>query len=210
VPRSRLRAWEAAAWIAALGVVATMVGFLVRSVPVSAPFDAGQNPSAAAVGPSPQCVIEGCRTVAATGPPTRVRIPSISVDSTLESLRLDARKELTAPVAYDQAGWYAGGVVPGDPGPAVIAGHVDSVRGPAVFFKLHTLKAGDTVDVERGGTWITFRVTLVEEYPKDQFPTDKVYRPTPSPELRVITCGGDFDTVHKRYYDNVVVYAVLA
>jgi sortase (surface protein transpeptidase) len=92
----------------------------------------------------------------------------------------------------------------------VIAGHVDSTAGPAVFFSLRTLVPGELVSVERGGVWVDFRVTQVEEYPKDQFPTDQVYRPTPDPELRVITCGGDFDTVHKRYYDNVVVYAILA
>jgi len=96
-----------------------------------------------------------------------------------------------------------------DPGPAVIAGHVDSVAGPGVFFELHSLVPGAEVSVERGGTWIAFRVTDVEEYPKDQFPTDKVYRPTPDPELRVITCGGDFDRAHGRYYDNIVVYARL-
>jgi len=155
-------------------------------------------------------VLQGCARSYPPGPPTRVRIPAIHVDSPLESLSLDANSALNAPDRYDEAGWYAGGVVPGNNGPAVIAGHVDSTAGPAVFFDLRTLAPGALVSVERGGVWVDFRVTEVEEYPKDRFPAAKVYQATPDPELRVITCGGDFDTVHKRYYDDVVVYAILA
>jgi len=143
------------------------------------------------------------------GPPTRLRIPSIHVDSPLVPLTLDPRHQLNAPSVYDRAGWYAAGVVPGDAGPAVIAGHVDSYRGPAVFFELGTLRPGDVVQVRRGGQWLTFGVTAVGSYAKELFPAEQVYRATPDAELRVITCGGDFDRVHQRYYDNVVVYANL-
>jgi hypothetical protein len=205
--------WEAAVWIAALGVVATMAGFVIRSVPIAEPFVAGAEATlpAPAIVPSGQtCVIHGCPVRYPPGPPTRVRIPDINVDSILESLTLNANQVLNAPVRYNEAGWYAAGVVPGDPGPAIIAGHVDSVAGPAVFFRLRTLVPGAAISVERGGQWVTFLVTEVKEYPKDDFPTDLVYRPTPDPELRVITCGGDFDRVHGRYYDNVVVFARLA
>jgi hypothetical protein len=211
--RSSLRTGETVVWIAAIGVLAVMVGFVIRSAPLSAPVTAGPTPTASGRGAgalAPRCVLVACPTTYPPGPPTRVRIPSINVDSTLESLTLNADSVLNAPTLYNEAGWYAAGVVPGDKGPAVIAGHVDSVGGPAVFFRLNTLTPGALVEVERGGVWVNFRVTTVEEYPKDQFPDEKVYHPTPDPELRVITCGGDFDRVHKRYYDNVVVYAVLA
>jgi hypothetical protein len=211
--RSAIRVWEAVAWIAAIGVVATLAGFVISAAPKAQPIVAGAQPTVApqTLGPSAdRCAIQGCPRKYPAGPPTRVRIPAIGVDSTLESLALDRQHALVPPTRYDEAGWYAGGVLPGDPGPAVIAGHVDSTQGPGVFFNLHTVMPGAVVSVERGGAWITFRVTAVEEYPKDEFPTDKVYRPTPDPELRVITCGGDFDTVHKRYYDNIVVYAVLS
>jgi hypothetical protein len=214
--------WERAAWIAALGVIAAIVGFVVRTGPSPVPFVAAATASSgrpvvpdptgtpAPAGGLPPCFVTACTSTLGTTPPTRVRIAAIGVDSDLERLTLNAEHELNPPTTYDHAGWYAGGVIPGDPGPAVIAGHVDSYQGPAVFFKLRTLAPGDLVTVRRGSTWLTFRVTVVEEYPKDQFPTDKVYRPTPDPELRVITCGGDFDRVHRRYYDNIVVYAVLA
>jgi len=147
----------------------------------------------------------------AAGPaPERVRIPAIGVDSALESLALDAEGALGAPKAYDHAGWYADGTRPGDVGPAVIAGHVDSHTGPAVFYRLHQLKQGDTIEVARsGGTTAKFRVLAVRKYPKKAFPTDEVYAPTPNAQLRLITCGGAFDQSSRSYVDNVVVYAVL-
>jgi hypothetical protein len=202
------------AWIAAVGVIAAMAGFVIMSAPRSKPLAVASAPAPVAApvagGSGPPCVLQACPRSYPPGPPTRVRIPAIHVDSTLESLTLDRTGALNAPDRYDEAGWYAAGVVPGDNGPAVVAGHVDSTAGPAVFFNLHTLTPGATVGIERGGVWVNFRVTEVDEYPKDQFPTDRVYRATPDPQLRLITCGGDFDTVHKRYYDNVVVFAVLA
>ncbi len=210
--RASLRVWETVAWVAALGVIATVAGFVIHAVPASAPLVAPHKASAATVRePSAQCVIVGCPRVYPPGPPTRVRIPAIGVDSTLESLTLNrSTNVLQVPTSYDRAGWFADGVVPGDRGPAIIAGHVDSAAaGPGVFFKLSTLQQRATISVQRGGTWVTFTVYKVEKYPKDEFPTHKVYDPTVAPELRVITCGGDFDNVHKRYYDNIVVYAVL-
>jgi hypothetical protein len=143
-------------------------------------------------------------------PPTQVRIQAIGVDSTLETLAVGAAGELQGPTDYAKAGWYAAGVAPGEIGPAVIAGHVDSAAGPAVFYRLRDLKAGDTVEVLRGDQWIPFRVVASEKYPKNQFPTDQVYSPTPVPELRLITCGGSFDHSRRSYEDNIVVYAVSA
>ncbi|WP_327009347.1 class F sortase [Dactylosporangium sp. NBC_01737] len=146
----------------------------------------------------------------ADAPPTRLRIASLGVDTGLESLTTDAAGQLQSPKVYEEAGWFAAGTAPGDPGPAVLAGHVDSRTGPAVFYKLHELKAGDRVEVQRGGAWLTFTVTAREHYAKAKFPSEKVYGPTPLPELRLITCGGDFDAARHSYRDNVVVYAVLS
>jgi LPXTG-site transpeptidase (sortase) family protein len=143
-------------------------------------------------------------------PPTRLRIPAIGVDAALESLHLDAAGALQAPRVYDRPGWYADGTKPGTVGPAVIAGHVDSTRGAAVFFRLHELTAGDRVEVSRGGQWIAFRVVATSRYAKSRFPTAQVYGPTPDPQLRLITCGGAFDQARRSYLDNVVVFAVLA
>ncbi|HEY2795652.1 MAG TPA: class F sortase [Micromonosporaceae bacterium] len=141
--------------------------------------------------------------------PTNLRIPAISVDTTLQSLTLNSDGALSPP-EYTDAGWYAGGTVPGDAGPAVIAGHYDSATpgAPSIFYKLGKLKAGDTVQVKRGGKWITFDVTAVESYAANAFPTAAVYGPTPTAELRLITCGGVYSPTTDSYSDNVVVFAV--
>ncbi len=134
----------------------------------------------------------------------------MGVDSSLELLRVSGDHVLQAPVDPQLAGWYSGGTVPGDPGPAVIAGHVDSMSGPAVFYGLKQLKVGSVVAVTRSdGRTVRFRVDGVDQYPKDDFPTDAVYGPTPDPSLRLITCGGTFDYARHHYRDNVVAYASL-
>jgi sortase (surface protein transpeptidase) len=142
------------------------------------------------------------------GPPTRVRIARIGVDSPLVVLGLDRAGRLQAPKEYGRAGWYGDGTVPGEVGPAVLAGHVDSKSGPAVFYRLHELRPGDTVQVWRGADLVKFRVTAVTRHPKDRFPTAEVYGPTPAAELRLVTCGGQFDRRRGHYRDNVVVFAV--
>ena len=92
-----------------------------------------------------------------SAPPTRLRIASIAVDTPLEDLDLDAAGALRAPTDFSHAGWYAKGNRPGDIGPAVLAGHVDSKRGPAVFYRLNELRPGASVEVMRGESWVTFR-----------------------------------------------------
>jgi hypothetical protein len=52
-------------------------------------------------------------------------------------------------------------------------------------------------------------VQRLERYPKDEFPTQAVYFPTLDRELRLITCGGEFDYARHSYLDNIVVYATL-
>jgi hypothetical protein len=146
--------------------------------------------------------------VAFSGAPTRLRVPAIGVDTRLESLRIGGDGELVPPTDFGRAGWYADGTAPGDVGPAVIAGHVDSRRGPAVFVKLRELVAGDTIEVDRGGRIARFTVVSAAWYPKSAFPTEAVYGPTPDRQLRLITCGGVFDRSLRSYRDNLVVYAV--
>jgi sortase (surface protein transpeptidase) len=144
----------------------------------------------------------------ASSAPQRLRIPDIDVDAALQQLHLLTDGTLAPPQGWVDAGWYADGTRPGDTGPAVIAGHVDSRRGPAVFYRLDRLRTGALVEVRQDGRWLAFRVTEVARYPKNGFPTDRVYGPTPDPQLRLITCGGAFDA--GSYLDNTVVYAVAA
>jgi sortase (surface protein transpeptidase) len=141
--------------------------------------------------------------------PVRLRIPAIGVDAAaLVPLGLGGDHELEAPARFEDVGWYAAGPVPGDPGPAVIAAHVDSRSGPAPFFRLRDLRDGDQVFVARSdGQETRFVVDTVQRYPKNAFPTDAVYGPAPGSALRLITCGGSFDAAKRSYRDNIVVYA---
>ncbi|WBB67228.1 class F sortase [Micromonospora sp. WMMD812] len=163
----------------------------------------------------PGCA-DGCPSTTASPParsaprgaPTRVRVPRIDVDTRLTVLGLDRDGALVPPADFGVVGWYGGGPAPGDTGPAVLAGHLDSRRGPAVFARLGELRPGDAVEVWRGGQRVPFRVTGSLRTRKDAFPTAAVYGPTPGPELRLVTCGGDFDRRRGHYTDNVVVFAV--
>ncbi len=142
--------------------------------------------------------------------PVTVRIPAIGVETKLESLAVDGAGALEPPTRTDKAGWYAKGVAPGDAGPAVIAGHVDSKTGPGIFFRLPELQPGAEVLVEReDGSELTFVVNKAYTTEKAAFPTAVVYAPTPLSELRLVTCGGDFDRVAGSYRNNVIVEAVL-
>ncbi|NHI16078.1 class F sortase [Microbacterium excoecariae] len=143
--------------------------------------------------------------------PLRVSIPAIGIASDLISLGRGADGWIEAPADYDDIGWYKDGVVPGDVGPAVIAAHVDSPWAAAVFHELGNLVPGDTVSVERSdGTTAEFVVTGIQNVKKHSFPTEQIYAPTPTPELRLVTCGGPFSSETGRYEDNVVVTAVAA
>ena len=134
--------------------------------------------------------------------------PTIGLDSSLVRLGLAASGTLDVPGDPAVAGWFERSAVPGQRGPAVIAGHVDSEDGPAVFFRLRDLAVGDPVVVVGGdGGETAFRVDAVEQHAKDAFPTAAVYGPAPGPVLRLITCGGAFDRSTGHYRDNVVVYA---
>lgn len=142
--------------------------------------------------------------------PTHVSIPSIGVESDLETLGLESDGRIQPPVAWEKAGWYEKGVVPGDVGPAVIAGHVDSPYGPAVFLDLATLENGDEIRVTLSdGATDVYRVDGSLEASKADFPTSEVYKSTPTPQLRVITCGGEYDSATGHYVDNLVVFATL-
>jgi len=143
--------------------------------------------------------------------PVALIIPAIGVRTRLIRLGLTATGALQVPSSTSVAGWYSGSSRPGAIGPAVIAGHIDSYTGPGIFFRLVQLLPGDRIYVRRAdGTTVLFRVTSVQTYSKDQFPTRAVYGPTPDSELRLITCGGAFDPSRHAYLSNVVVFAVLS
>jgi sortase (surface protein transpeptidase) len=146
----------------------------------------------------------------ATAVPARLEIPGIGVSTGLERLGRAPDRTVEVPSDWDVAGWYAEGPRPGDPGSAVVLGHVDSRSGPAVFYRLDELGRGARVEVVRAdGSRARFTVDRTERYAKARFPTADVYYPTLTPMLRLVTCGGPFDAASGHYRDNVIVFATL-
>ncbi|MGW4644501.1 class F sortase [Sphaerisporangium sp. NPDC004334] len=145
--------------------------------------------------------------------PTRVRVPGIGVDAALVSVGVDRNGEIEVPPLSRPklAGWYRLGPAPGEMGPAVILGHVNTRGGPAVFSRLRELKRGDTITVVRAdGSTARFTVDGAEQASKNRFPTKRVYGHVDRPSLRLITCGGVFNAKAHSYTDNIIVYATLS
>ncbi|MDQ6847190.1 MAG: class F sortase [Candidatus Dormibacteraeota bacterium] len=145
---------------------------------------------------------------ARVSPPAHIQIPAIQVDASLGRVGLQSDGTIAVPSDWNQPAWYTDGPAPGAQGPAVIVGHLDSNTGPAVFWRLATLKTGQAIVITRqDGSVLRYRVTRVGTFPRDHFPTAEVYGPTPGSVLRLITCGGTFDWSAHKYSDNVVAFA---
>ncbi|MFI6446105.1 class F sortase [Kitasatospora sp. NPDC050543] len=152
-------------------------------------------------------------TVPPLGPsaPTRIRIPAVRLDAPVTGLGLDSEGHLQPPPAAEVnlAGWYRDGATPGQRGTAIMAGHVDNQRGPAVFYHLGALRRGDQVEVVRQDrATAVYQIYAIEVYDKKHFPDAKVYGRAADAQLRLITCGGDFSEKNG-YGGNVVAYAYL-
>nr|WP_223245459.1 class F sortase [Streptomyces sp. CBMA156] len=182
-----------------------------RAAPPAAAAPAVPGPSGAGdAGPAPAAAPQS--PALGRAKPTRLRIPQIAVDAPFTELALSPAGQLDAPPPDDKnlVGWYRDGVTPGERGSAVVAGHVDTSKGPAVFLLLSLLLPGNKVEVSRAdGTVAVFTVDSVETFAKDAFPDRKVYGRTPDAQLRLITCGGTYDKKRRDYLDNVVVFAHL-
>jgi hypothetical protein len=189
-------------------IVGGTAGLLLthHSTPALRPVAAGVAALPAPTGP---IVAPPQSAAAQVARPVSLTIPLIGVKTNLITLGLAAGGAMQVPPPTSTvAGWFTGSPRPGAVGSSIIVGHVDSKSGPGIFFRLPELKNGDDVYIKRSdGTTAEFRVTEVQEYPKDQFPTDRVYGPTPDAELRLITCGGTFDSVTGHYLSNIIVYA---
>ncbi|MFI6485054.1 class F sortase [Nonomuraea sp. NPDC050663] len=142
--------------------------------------------------------------------PVQIVIPAIGVSAPITSVGLDSDGVVQAPSLSEPnlTGWYRHGPRPGENGPAVILGHLDTVSGPAVFARLGELQANDPIIITTAdGSQETFIVTSREQVAKNAFPTSRVYGPVSAPALRLITCGGDFDHAKRSYNDNIIIYA---
>lgn len=215
---NRRSAWSVVAVLAVIGTVLVLVAVVSQkhapqpppeAAGVSAPGTAGVAPGLA---PAPG---SGSRQVLLLphSAPVALDVPAIGARSDLLTLGLNPDNTVAVPPQgpVSQAGWYTESPTPGEIGPAVLLGHIDSARyGPGVFFELGALRPGDAVEVTRADhTVAVFRVDRVVSYPKSGFPSLAVYGNTPDAQLRLITCGGVFDPEARSYENNIVVYATL-
>ncbi len=227
--RHRIVIAVAAVLLAAAGGIIVAVGIWGNPAPPQPPVSASQ--PAATSSPAAPPVSNGSAPVASSSPaaspasipapvtgpvlppskPTRIVIPAIDVDSNLMELGLnkDGTPEVPPFDKDSPAGWYRGSPTPGQLGPSIILGHVDTYKaGPVVFYRLGDVRPGDAVSVTRAdNTVAVFTVDRVESFPKKGFPELEVYGNTDSAQLRLITCGGDF--VDHQYENDIVVFASL-
>jgi len=146
----------------------------------------------------------------AAADPGLIRIPEIGVSAPVIPLGLRDDGSIEVPVDVDDTGWWRDGPEPGERGPSVILGHVDSYEGPGVFADLSTLEIGALIHVDRvDGSSVSYRVTRAEQHDKESFPTKDVYGDTEESVLRLVTCGGEFDTSERSYLANYIVFAEL-
>ncbi len=206
-----------AAVACATGMVASSCGSesSVRAAPVpvatvgrtawSPPSTAASRPASAA----PSLSLTAAGTADPTNQPERIAAPAVGIDAPIVNLGRLADGTMQVPSDFGVAGWYDQGPPPGEPGPAVILGHVDSTTGPAVFWRLSDLRPGDQVIITSAHGTETFAVTRIQSAAKDAFPTAEVFGPVADPELRLITCSGAFDRATGHYLDNTIVFASL-
>ncbi|MFC4943218.1 class F sortase [Pseudonocardia sp. GCM10023141] len=231
--RARVRGWWAATAVLLIGAAALLVGgvrghddALSSLSPAASPATSVATPappdSAAAAAPPVAAVLPGDGATAAPpgtaaiplvqrSVPTGLRIPAIGLSVPVSGLGLNPDGTVEVPTDFQKAGWFEQGPSPGQIGSAVILGHVDSYQGPAAFYRLRTLKAGDDVEVGLAdGGVARFVVDSVAMYPKEQFPAQQVYGSHGGRALQLVTCGGEFDSAARSYLSNVVVYTTLA
>lgn len=215
------RRWAACLALAGAGLVALGL-VLLSGAPGGRQIDARAQTQRVLPPPSPRAVAAAFtverRTQAAVAkvlrkqmpPPIRIVIPAIGVSAPMIPLGLNRDGTMQVPRSFSTAGWFVPGPEPGEQGAAIVLGHVDSRSGPGVFFRLRALRRGDRVRIVTAShRTLQFVVTGSLDAPKRHFPSRLVYRHTKTPTLRLITCGGHFDSSTGHYLSNHIVFARL-
>ncbi|MFG3689921.1 class F sortase [Micromonospora sp. NPDC047740] len=198
-------------WSTPLAVVLVLVGVFATGAGLgrtAAPFDWVD----ATAGPT-QRADESARAPSTASRPVSLAVPAIKVTAPITPVgqAKDGSVDVPPLSQHNQTGWYDRGPVPGEPGRAIIVGHVDTKSGPAVFYHLRELKPGDRIEVTRADhSVVTFTVDTVEHFDKANLPADRVYGDDGPPGLRLITCGGEWLGGRSGYADNVIAFASLA
>ncbi|MEV7776099.1 class F sortase [Kitasatospora sp. NPDC086791] len=190
--------------VAALCTAALGLGMMVQPT-IQAPDGPPPRPSAAGAALPAQPAASAPR-------PTRIRIPEIGVDAPFTEVSLTPSGEIDVPPSEDRnlVGWYRNGPIPGDRGAAIVVGHLDTKKTTAVFWGLGSLKAENHVAITRDDHMVAeFSIDSVDVFTRKNFPDKQVYGQTSDAQLRLITCGGSYDTERDEYTGNIVVFAHL-
>ena len=192
------------------GAGSVVVGLHGHDQPLASPAATASSSPPTLLVPLGAAVRPSTAAMTTRSEPVVLRIPAIEVAVPVSQLGLRRDHTVEVPSDAQRPGWFRLGPSPGQVGSAVILGHVDSSRGPAVFFRLRELRPGDVVDVIRADGMVAhFAVRLVAQYPKDRFPSARVYGSAGFSALQLVTCGGVFDRRTHHYLSNVVVYTTL-
>nr|WP_231394733.1 class F sortase [Micromonospora sp. CNB394] len=206
-------------WSKPLAVVLVLVGVFATGAGLgrtAGPFDfadastESSRSSGTGAGAAPASAAAPVRKPASR--PVRLAVPAIKVNAPVTPVgqARDGSVDVPPLTEHDQTGWYDRGAVPGDPGRAIIVGHVDTKSGPAVFYRLRSLKPGAKIQVTRADrSVVSFTVDSVEYFDKANLPAARVYGDSGPAELRLITCGGEWVGGRTGYQDNVIVFASL-
>ncbi|WP_425412728.1 class F sortase [Micromonospora halophytica] len=201
-------------WSTPLAVLLVLIGVFATGAGLgrtAGPFDWAAGPGATASAEPPAA--RGAAGGLPASRPVSVAVPAIRVDAPVAPVGQARDGSIDVPPLnrHHETGWYDRGPTPGEPGRAIIVGHVDSKSGPAVFYDLRKLKPGDTIEVTRDDRRVVvFTVDSVEHFDKSNLPADRVYGHDGPPALRLITCGGAWVGGNTGYEDNVIAFASLA
>jgi flagellar basal body L-ring protein FlgH len=197
--------------IASLAVGLVALAGCSTSAPSQGP---AQQPATTSSAPAPAAPAVESATPAQPGvAPADFTLSRLGISSSLIPVGVAADGSMAVPSVHTpkQAGWFEPGPEPGQKGPAVIVGHIDGDHIPGVFYKLREARVGDAITVSlKDGKKLGFVVYKTESVSKDGFPADRVFGYTADSELRLITCGGEFDSAARSYKNNTVVYAKAA
>jgi hypothetical protein len=203
------RWWVTGSVLVLIGTASLAGGLETHRHPLAGPVAASPTTSPRALRSERTPLTETVPSITRSAP-VSLSIPAIGISVSLSRLGLNPTGTVQVPTDVQQPGWYDLGPSPGEMGSSVILGHVDTSGGPAIFFHLPTMRAGEDVTVTLAdGVVATFRVRSVESYLKTQFPAKLVYGTHGDSALQLVTCGGAFDTATGHYLSNVVVFTTL-
>jgi LPXTG-site transpeptidase (sortase) family protein len=156
--------------------------------------------------PVAPAVIENYQ-VAADLPRTLI-VQKLGIKARVLPMGVNADGSMQAPVNINDSGWYNASAKPGTKGATVIDAHASGASRHGLFAYLDTLKAGDTLSIEKGdGQLLNYEVTATETVPMNDVDMRKVLTPQGTAEgMNLITCTGTWLPDQKTYNHRVIVY----